>query len=110
MTSPVFVVVEWYAKREFNLLTNHRNRATCRFSMEVRLRTWSGQMPAVFLLVLLGAGLCGARHYTNYTSSWLVKVNGSKEVADAVAAEFNLTNRGQVRGEEEEGATSRRYK
>lgn len=69
-------------------------------------------MPAVFLLVLLGAGLCacGARHYTNYTSSWLVKVNGSKEVADAVAAEFNLTNRGQVRGEEEEEATSRRYK
>ena len=70
-------------------------------------------MPSVFLLALLAVclfPLCGARHYTNYTSSWLVKVEGGEEVADAVAAKFNLVNQGQVRGEEEEGATSRGYK
>ena len=70
-------------------------------------------MPSLFLLALVAAclfPLCGARNYTNYTSSWLVKVKGGEEVADAVAANFNLINRGQVRGEEEEGATSRGYK
>ena len=39
-----------------------------------------------------------------------VKVEGGEEVADVVAAKFNLINRGQVRGEEEEGETSRGYK
>ena len=56
-------------------------------------------MPSVFLLALLAVclfPLCGARHYTNYTSSWLVKVEGGEEVADAVAAKFNLVNQGQV--------------
>ena len=70
-------------------------------------------MPSMFLLALVAAclfPLCGARYYTNYTSSWLVKVEGGEEVADVVAAKFNLINRGQVRGEEEEGETSRGYK
>ena len=63
-------------------------------------------MPSLFLLALVAAclfPLCGARNYTNYTSSWLVKVQGGEEVADAVAANFNLINRGQVRGEEKKG-------